>query len=62
VIVDLADGPANTFVPNEAFGAVIDGLSRHRVQQVYSPPNICALVAWLAYSITVLRTASPRQG
>jgi hypothetical protein len=43
VIIDLADGPASSFVPDDAFGAVIDGLSHDRVDQVYTPGNIQAL-------------------
>jgi hypothetical protein len=40
VIVDLAAGPANSFTPDQAFGAVIDGLAEGRVRQVYTTRNI----------------------
>ena len=43
VIVDLASGPVNQFSPEQAFGAVIDGLQRGRVAQSYTPANIAAL-------------------
>lgn len=42
VVIDLRAGPANTFIPDEAFGVVIDGLSRGRVKQVFTPDNIKA--------------------
>lgn len=57
VVIDLASGPANSFVPDEAFGAVIDGLSRHRVNQVYTSYNIRALQrAGLQPTVYTLRT------
>jgi hypothetical protein len=43
VILDLAAGPVNSFTPEETFGAVIDGLGRGRVDQVYTAGNISAL-------------------
>ena len=57
VIIDLAAGPVNTFTPDEAFGAVIDGLSRGRVEQVYTAHNIQALKrAGLRSTVYTLRT------
>lgn len=43
VVIDLAAGPVARFSPDQAFGAVIDGLGKDRVEQVYSPANIRAL-------------------
>lgn len=43
VVIDLAAGPVAQFSPNTAFGAVIDGLGKGRVDQVYAPANIQAL-------------------
>lgn len=43
VIMDLAAGPVARFSPDQAFGAVIDGLGQGRVDQVYSPGNIRAI-------------------
>jgi len=43
ILVDLASGPVNHFSPDQAFGAVVDGLQRGRVAQSYTPYNISAL-------------------
>lgn len=43
VVIDLAAGPVARFSPDMAFGAVIDGLGKGRVDQVYAPANIRAL-------------------
>ena len=43
VVIDLAAGPVARFSPDQAFGAVIDGLGKGRVDQVYAPGNIRAL-------------------
>lgn len=40
VLVDLANGPVNAFRTDVAFGAVVDGLGKGRVDQVYSRFNI----------------------
>lgn len=57
ILIDLAAGPVNTFNPDEAFGAVIDGLSRGRVDQVYTADNIQALKrAGLRSTVYMLRT------
>ncbi len=42
-MIDLAAGPVARFSPDQAFGAVIDGLGEGRVDQAYSPGNIRAL-------------------
>jgi hypothetical protein len=57
VVVDLASGPVSAFNPDQAFGAVIDGLTRGRVDQVYSAHNIQALKsAGLRSTVYSLRT------
>ena len=43
VIVDLAHGMVGRFRPDQAFGAVVDGLPAGRIQEVYSPGNVIAL-------------------
>jgi len=43
IVIDLAAGPANHFSPDQAFGAVVDGLQRGRVAESYTPYNIAAL-------------------
>ena len=43
MVIDLAAGPVARFSPDRAFGAVIDGLGKGRVDQVYTPANITAL-------------------
>lgn len=43
VVIDLAAGPVARFSPDRAFGAVIDGLGKGRVDQAYAPGNISAL-------------------
>lgn len=42
-MIDLAAGPVARFSPDQAFGAVIDGLGKGRVDQVYAPGNIQAI-------------------
>ncbi len=57
LIIDLAAGPASTFTPDQAFGAVIDGLGPGRVEQVYTAHNIQALKrAGLGPTVYTLRT------
>jgi hypothetical protein len=43
IVIDLAAGPVARFSPDQAFGAVIDGLGKGRVDQVYTPGNIRAI-------------------
>lgn len=43
VVIDLAAGPVARFSPVQAFGAVIDGLGKGRIDQVYRPGNIAAI-------------------
>lgn len=40
VTVELSDQPANTFLPQQAFGAGLDGLEAGDVERLYTPANI----------------------
>ncbi len=43
IVIDLASAPTNRFAPDDAFGAVVDGLQHGRVAGTYTPANIAAL-------------------
>jgi hypothetical protein len=40
IVVALSKGPVNSFVPDDAFGAALDGMGKGEVEQLYTPFNI----------------------
>lgn len=43
VIIDLAHGPSSEFLPDQAFGAALDGQQRGDVERIYTPENIAKM-------------------
>jgi len=43
VTIDLAGGPVNRIVPDQAFGAALDGMERGGVERLFTPFNIAAM-------------------
>jgi F5/8 type C domain. len=55
VTVDLSRGPVAEFLPDEAFGAALDGQKRGEVDRIYTPENIAKMrtagLKKIAYSL-----------